>query len=56
LLNRKGQRGNVYQAHYLIISKNGIHEHRRMVVFGLTFKVERGDVKQFLSAGAQRNR
>ena len=40
----------------LIISKSGIHKRRRTGVFGLTFKVERGDVKQFLSAGAQRNR
>ncbi len=36
----------------LIISKSGIHKRRRMVVFGLTFKVERGDVRQFFLADA----
>jgi hypothetical protein len=40
----------------LILSKRGIHKCRHTVVFGLTFKVEGGDVKQFLSAGAQRDR
>ena len=32
----------------LIISKSGIHKRRRMVVFGLTFKVERRRKTVFL--------
>jgi len=40
----------------LIISKSGIHKRRPTVVVGLAFKAGRGDVEQFLSADAQRNR
>lgn len=40
----------------LVISKSGIHRRRPMVVFGLTFKAEGGDVERLLSVGAQRDR
>ena len=47
MLNRKGQRGNVYQPHHL---EKWNPQAPAYEVFGLTFKVEKGDVKQFPSA------